>query len=71
VLFGNFFGVVDTDKLADEWGDVGHLLSASVDSERGVPDSLARARLVDVVEPIPVLVSAAEVELEEGLDHDE
>jgi len=71
VLFGNFFGVVDTDKLADEWGDVGHLLSASVESERGVPDSLARARLVDVVEPIPVLVSAAEVELEESLNHDE
>ncbi len=68
VLFGNFFAIVDNDALADEWGDVGHLLSASLESDRGVPESVSRARLVDVVEPIPLLVSAAEVELESGLE---
>lgn len=63
MLFGNFFGVVDNEKLAGEWGDVGHLLASSVESDRGVPESMRKARLADVLEPIPVLVSAAEVEL--------
>lgn len=63
LLFGNFFGVVDDDKLATEWGDVGHLLASSVESDRGVPPSMSEARIVDVLEPIPVLVSAAELEL--------
>lgn len=64
LLFGNFFGVTDPDKLSDEWGDVGHILASSVESERGPPDPLDTARLADVVESVPVLVSAAEVELE-------
>lgn len=63
LLFGNFFGIVDNEKLADEWGDVGHLLAAANEADRGVPDSLAEPRLVDVVEPVPVLISAAEVEM--------
>jgi hypothetical protein len=63
LLFGNFFGVVDDDKLASEWGEVGHLLAASVESDRGVPPGMAEARIADVLEPIPLLVSAAEVEL--------
>jgi len=63
VLFGNFFGVVDHDKLSDEWGDVGHLLAASLDSDDGVPDTLDEARMADILEPIPVLVTAADVEL--------
>jgi len=63
VVFGNFFGIVDGEKLASEWGDVGHLLASSVESDRGVPDSMTEARLADVLEPIPLLVSAAEVEL--------
>lgn len=63
ILFGNFFGVVDNEKLASEWGDVGHLLASSVESDRGVPGSMTQARLGDVLEPIPVLVAAAEVEL--------
>jgi hypothetical protein len=68
LLFGNFFGVVDNGKLGSEWGDVGHLLAASVESPRGVPESMREARLVDVVEPIPVLISAAEMELEGAID---
>lgn len=63
VVFGNFFGIVDDDKLASEWGDVGHLLAASVESDRGVPPSMSQARLADVLEPMPLLVSAAEFEL--------
>jgi len=63
LVFGNFFGVVDDEKLASEWGDVGHLLAASFESDRGVPPSMTEARIADVLEPIPVLVSAAEVEL--------
>jgi len=66
LLFGNFFGVVDPDKLSDEWGDVGHLLAAGLESDRGVPESVTHARLSDVLRPIPMLVSAAEVELEGG-----
>jgi hypothetical protein len=64
LLFGNFFGVVDDEKLASEWGDVGHLLTAAAESDRGVPPSMTDARIVDVLEPIPVLLSAAEVELD-------
>jgi len=71
ILFGNFFGVVSNDKLAAEWGEVGHLLAASVESDRGVPASIDRARLVDVVQPVPLLLSAAELELERGLDNGE
>lgn len=70
LLFGNFFGVVDTGSLSEEWGDVGHLLAGCVESGRGVPASLSHARLADVVEDVPVLVSAAEVEFEGGLNAD-
>ena len=63
VLFGNFFGVVDHDKLESEWGDVGKLLTSAVESDRGVPQSLDDARMADILEPIPVLMSAADVEL--------
>jgi hypothetical protein len=69
VLFGNFFGVVEPGKLSDEWGDVGHLLAAAAESERGVPESVKRARLADVLAPLPVLTTAAEVELEGGLEN--
>lgn len=63
IAFGNFFGIVDNDALADEWGEIGHLLAAANESERGVPEGLQTPRLVDVLEPVPLLVSAAEVEL--------
>lgn len=63
VMWGNFFGIVDNDKLADEWGDIGHLLAAANESDRGVPATLSEPRLVDVIEPLPILISAAEVEM--------
>ena len=63
ILFGNFFGVVDNDKLAREWGDVGHLLASSAESDRGVPTGVDEACLADVLEQIPVLMAAAEAEL--------
>lgn len=62
MLTGSFFGIVNNDRLVEEWGDVGHLLAAASESERGVPGGVDGARLVDVVEPLPVLVSAADVE---------
>lgn len=62
LLFGNFFGIVDNEKLAAEWGDVGHLLAAANEADRGVPSNLQEPRLVDIVESIPMLVAAAEVE---------
>lgn len=62
LLFGNFFGIVDNDRLADHWGSLGHLLAAANEAGRGVPEDLQEPRLVDVVESVPMLVSAAEVE---------
>lgn len=64
LLYGNFFGIVDNDRLASEWGSVGHTLAAANESDRGVPTGLQEARLVDVIGPVPLLVSAAETELE-------
>lgn len=65
ILFGNFFGVTDNDALADEWGELGHLLASANEADRGVPAGLQEARLADVLEPVPLLVSAAEAELKE------
>lgn len=70
VLYGNFFGIVDNDVLAAEWGEIGHVLAAANESERGVPPGLQEPRLADILEPIPMLLSAAAVELNdvEGVD---
>lgn len=65
ILFGNFFGIIDNDALADEWGEIGHVLAAANEAERGLPAGLQTPRLADVLEPIPLLMSAAEVELSE------
>lgn len=70
VVFGNFFGIVDNEALADEWGEIGHLLAAANESDRGVPEGLQEPRLVDILEPIPLLVRAAEVELN-GVERDD
>lgn len=66
LLFGRFFALLDSEKLADEWGDVGELLAAAKATDGGLPDQLSEARLADVTEPVPVMVAAAHVELEEG-----
>lgn len=63
LLFGNFFGVIDTDELGEEWGGVGRLLANAVESERPLPPGLENARLADISAPIPVLVAAADTEL--------
>lgn len=68
LLFGNFLGVVDADKLSEHWGGVGHVLASSLRSDLGPPPQLDNARLADIIEPLPVLISAADAELSGGDD---
>lgn len=62
IMLGNFFGIVDTDALAREWGETGHLLAAAYEADRDLPEGLSDPCLADVLEPVPILVRAAEVE---------
>lgn len=62
LMYGNFFALLDTDRLAEEWGGVGELLAAAIDSDRPLPSGVDRAQLRDVVVDVPLLLGAAHEE---------
>lgn len=61
--FGNFLAILDKEKLVEEWGAVGKLLALMKEDP---PSCVEKSQLAEVVKDVPYLVSAAQVELEEG-----
>lgn len=62
VMYGNFFALLDEDKLIQKWGETGKILSLIKEDP---PESVDKATLHEVIKDPEVLVNATEIELEE------
>lgn len=62
ILHGDISGILDEERLRDQWGETGVLLAAALNEDSPVPDGLKDARLGDVLEDVPILLGAAQTE---------